>query len=224
MWIDQDAIARYDTILDMASVVDQLISRYRLVSDQVDQAELMVILTELERVILAYPTGSVVELGCYAGTTSLFIRRLLDHYASTLDFHVYDSFAGLPDKSDEDSSAVGDAFRAGELSVSRKQFEQNFHRAGLRLPHVHRAWFSDLSSEDIPSDIVFAFLDGDFYQSIKDSLHLITPKLSPGAVIVVDDYANESLPGAARAVDEWLRPRNQSLRVQSSLAIIRYIS
>jgi hypothetical protein len=41
-----------------------------------------------------------------------------------------------------------------------------------------------------------------------------------GAIIVVDDYANEALPGVARAVDEWLRIHGGKLRVEASLAII----
>ena len=67
---------------------------------------------------------------------------------------------------------------------------------------------------------MLAFLDGDYYESIRDSLRVITSKLLPGAVIIVDDYANEALPGAARAVDEWIRDRGVVLRVEASLAII----
>ena len=70
---------------------------------------------------------------------------------------------------------------------------------------------------------MFAFLDGDYYQSIRDSLQLIAPKLTSHAIIVVDDYANEALPGAARATDEWLRGRRYQLRVESSLAIVRLV-
>ena len=36
-----------------------------------------------------------------------------------------------------------------------------------------------------------------------------------------DDYANEALPGAAKAVDEWLHTHPAKLRVEHSLAIIR---
>ena len=51
-----------------------------------------------------HPAGSVVELGCYIGTTSLFIRRLMNGLGATGEFHVYDSFAGPPDKSSRDHS------------------------------------------------------------------------------------------------------------------------
>lgn len=202
--------------------VAKLLRTYPLISDQVDERELTIILTELSKQFESCDSGSsVVELGCYIGTTSLFIRRLLDGYGLSLPFHVYDSFEGLPPKVAEDASPVGEQFRTGELAVSRKTFELQFKKAGLRLPVVHKAWFQDLKDSDLPDYITFAYLDGDYYESIRDSLRLVWPRLAPSACIVVDDYANEALPGAARAVDEWLRTHPAKLRVESSLAIIR---
>jgi len=201
-------------------VIDQLLGRYQLVSDQVDKTELRIILSALNQQIALHDAGAVVEFGCYVGTTSLFMRRLLDRHGSVHDFHVYDSFEGLPEKSDYDLSPAGAQFVAGELSVSRKDFLMQFKKAGLRPPVVHKGWFSELTSDEIPQDIIFAYLDGDYYESIHDSLRLITPKLARGWAIIVDDYANEALPGAARAVNEWIRGRAVDLRVEASLAII----
>jgi O-methyltransferase len=45
--------------------------------------------------------------------------------------------------------------------------------------------------------------------------------LSKGAIIVVDDYGNDTLPGAAKAVDEWLESHKATIRVEHSLAIIQ---
>lgn len=199
----------------------ELLRKYPIISRQVDANELGVLLNELERVLRAGARGNVVEFGCYVGTTSLFIRRLLDAYDFAGEFHVYDSFAGLPEKTPADFSAAGEQFKASELRASRKTFVQNFKKSGLKLPVIHKGWFSDFSPDDVPGDICFAFLDGDFYESIRDSFDLITPKLAPLAVVVVDDYASEALPGAARAVDEWLSAHpGKTKRVQASLAII----
>ena len=197
----------------------ELLEKFPIISDQVDARELSVILRELDRRVQQQP-GAVVELGCYVGTTSLFIRRLLDGYDHAMQFDVYDSFEGLPPKTAHDSSPAGEQFKTGELATTRKVFEMNFKKARLRLPRVHKGWFSQLTSDDIPDDVTYAYLDGDYYESIRDSLRAIEPKLLPGAVVVVDDYANEALPGAARAVDEWLAGRGARLRVESSLAVI----
>lgn len=198
----------------------KLLARFPIISDQVDEAELRVLMEQLEGILRAHITGSIVEFGCYVGTTSLFIRRLLDAYSWTGQFHVYDSFAGLPEKTSQDDSPAGLQFQAGELAASKRDFITQFRKSGLQPPVIHKAWFYDLTPKDIPHTIVFAFLDGDYYESIRDSLRLITPKLAPGAVIIVDDYAHEALPGAARAVDEWLQTNPCRLQVQSSLAIL----
>lgn len=195
-----------------------MLAKYPIITDQIEMAELRVILTELDKVQSRQVRGDVVEFGCYAGTTSLFLTRLL---SSGRTLHVYDSFEGLPEKSKADESPAGMQFKKGELEISKRTFVQNFRRARLDLPHVHKGWFADLKPNDIPDQIAFAFLDGDYYESIRMPLEHIWPRLSPGATVVVDDYQNEALPGASRAVDEWLKTHPARLQVQASLAIIR---
>ena len=78
-----------------------------------------------------------------------------------------------------------------------------------------------MTPAQVPDIISFAYLDGDYYHSVRDPLKLIWGRLSPGAIVLVDDYANEALPGAAKAVDEWLHTHPAKLRVEHSLAIIR---
>jgi putative O-methyltransferase len=203
------------------NITNQLLAKYPIISDQVDAKELGVLLRELETVLRSGATGNIVEFGCYVGTTSLFIRRLLDAYDFKGEFHVYDSFMGLPEKTQADASAAGEQFKAGELLAPRKTFIQNFKKAGLKLPIIHKGWFADFSPNDVPEDIIFAFFDGDFYESIADSFCVCDGKFHKKATIVVDDYANEALPGAARAVDEWLKNNQQfTIRTEASLAII----
>ncbi len=201
-------------------MIEELVKKYSLVSDQIDARELRVILRSLAHVLQQNVPGDVVELGCYSGTTSLFLQRMLQAQATPSQLHVYDSFAGLPAKTSPDNSPSGEQFKAGELAVSKAQFIKHFRQAGLPLPHIHKAWFADLTTADMPEHIAFAFLDGDFYESIRDSLRIITPHLAPGAMIVVDDYQAEALPGAARAVDEWLQGKPYTMRSEASLAVI----
>jgi O-methyltransferase len=199
-------------------MIEQALSKYPLISDQMSKHQVRTILEELDKVLAKGLDGAVVEFGCYIGTTSLFIRRLLDARENTHEFHVYDSFAGLPPKSFEDASVAGDQFQAGELSVSKKDFLREFQKSGLKPPIIHKGWFSDLTPTDVPEQISFAFLDGDFYESIRDSLKLVLPRMQPGGVIIVDDYAREALPGVARAVHELLPTAN--IRTIANLATI----
>lgn len=199
------------------------LQRYPIISDQVDARELRVILLLLERQLDKQLSGSIVEFGCYTGTTSLFIRRVMNAFKWYGEFHVYDSFAGLPKKTTHDESPAGLQFQAGTLRASKRDFIHNFKKANLALPTIHKGWFSEVTPDDVPEMIVFAFLDGDYFESVRDSLTAITPKLAPGAIIVVDDYANEALPGAARAVDQWRQTHRCRFRVEASLAIIEMI-
>lgn len=201
-------------------MIEDLLRTYRLISDQVDQKEVELVLRALEQALVRTPEGAVVEFGCYTGTTSLFISRLLERVAQGRMFHVYDSFEGLPEKRREDQSRAGDQFRVGELLATKKQFIMNYKKASLLLPRIHKGWFNELTSADIPDAIAFAFLDGDYFESIATSLQLVWPRLVTGAIIVVDDYANEALPGAAKALDAWLATHPAKLRVEHSLAIV----
>jgi O-methyltransferase len=151
----------------------------------------------------------------------LFIRRLLDARGDDREFHVYDSFEGLPPKVAQDDSPAGSQFQAGELSVSKKDFLKQFQKASIRPPQIHKGWFSGLTAADVPDKIAFAFLDGDFYESIRDSLRLVLPRMQVGGTIIIDDYAREALPGVAKAVHVLLPAAVKSrLKTRHNLAII----
>ena len=193
---------------------------HKIISDQVGPEELGIVWRELARILSAGVPGDVVEFGCYAGTTSLFIRRLLDetHQSAVRSFHVYDSFAGLPEKHAQDNSAAGVDFQAGRLAVSKKEFLRHFYAANLTPPIIHKGWFGELTGADVPPTIAFAFLDGDFYESILDSLKLVWPRMSPGGVVLIDDYGREALPGASRAVHDFFG--RGDIRSQHNIAVI----
>ncbi len=199
---------------------EQFLAKYPLISNQVNKDQVRVILTELEKVLEQGTEGAVVEFGCYIGTTSLFIRRLLDARGDNREFHVYDSFEGLPAKTREDESRAGEQFQAGELNVSKKLFLQQFQKAGLRPPLTHKGWFKDLTDAEVPEKIAFAFLDGDFYESIRDSLKLVLLRMQAGGTIIIDDYAREALPGAAKATHELL-PK-ATIRTTHNLGLIHF--
>ena len=168
-------------------------------NDQVSERETRIII-ELARGRLNVD-GDYVEMGCYKGDTSLVLAEVLRNTSKRL--WIYDSFEGLPKKGEEDESVLGENFKGGELYVTKREVKERFLRAGLRVPIIKKAWFCDLTSHDLPEKIAFAFLDGDFYESISDSLKLVMPKMSPGGILVVHDFTNPALPGVKRAVDEW---------------------
>ena len=199
-------------------------------NDQVTEEETERILELAVRCLNA--PGDYVELGCYRGDTSLLLAEMLrkdavsdelveksvEKFAKKL--WIYDSFEGLPEKSEKDESEVGKDFRQGELMVTKREVKARFLRAGLPVPIIKKAWFNDLTEADLPKGIAFAFLDGDLYESIKDSLKLVENKMSDGGIIIVHDYNNPALPGVAKAVDEWLKDKDVKIERNRSLAVI----
>lgn len=202
--------------------VKDLIRKHRIMSEQIRADELLVLLTELKKVLDSGVEGDVVELGCYEGTSALFFGRLLKGVGSDKKMWLYDSFEGLPEKTSEDESAVGTDFKQGALKASKAVLAKNFVKADLKIPEIKRAWFYELDPSDLPESICFAFLDGDFYESIMDSLKLVWPKMTTGSVVVVDDYHNPKLPGAKKAVDEFAETHKLTLEVKKSLAVVRF--
>lgn len=203
------------------STADELLRRYRPISEQVSREDIGLILSELETILKLDVPGGVVEFGCYIGTTSLFIRRLLDAYHSNKAFHVYDSFAGLPAKESQDASPAGGSFKAGELAARKDQFIREFRHAGLQLPVIHKAWFEELLENDIPSEIAFAFIDGDFYRSTITALTHIWPRLAAGGTVLIDDYGREALPGVERAMREYFHGTVPPLTIAHNIAVLK---
>ena len=183
-------------------------------NDQVSQEETEKIL-ELARKSLVSP-GDFVELGCYKGDTSLLLAEIIKDTDHIL--YIYDSFEGLPEKTEKDQSALGENFKAKELFVTKREVKERFLRAGYKLPVIKKAWFNELKEADLPERIAFAFLDGDFYESIRDSLRLIEKKIN--GIIIVHDYLNPALPGVKRAVDEWLINKQVKTETFQSMIII----
>lgn len=197
-----------------------LLAKYPIISDQITRPRLEVVLGGLEKVLQSGVEGGIVEFGCYIGTTSLLIRRLMDAYKCESEFHVYDSFEGLPPKTPEDSSPVGADFKAGELNISKKQLLEQFHRAHVRAPKVHKGWFGELTGSDVPDKIAFAFLDGDFYSSIIDSLRLVWPRMGAGGILTIDDAGREALPGVDRAIRDFFQNKPVQPKISQNIAII----
>ena len=197
-------------------------------NDQVSEDETRKIL-ELARKCLEVE-GDYVELGCYRGDTSLMLAEILREYNVGIveksvekpakKLWIYDSFEGLPEKTEKDQSALGEDFKAKELFVTKREVKERFLRAGYKLPVIKKAWFNELEGQDLPDKIAFAFLDGDFYESIRDSLKLIDKKMTKNGIIVIHDYLNPALPGVKRAVDEWLTNKQVKTETFQSMIII----
>jgi O-methyltransferase len=168
--------------------------------------------------VLAYNvSGDLVELGCHVGHSAALIQKIIDSYGPNRTLHVYDSFEGLPDVKLEDGETP---FYAGQLAAEKQVLLENFKLLGLKPPVIHVGWFSDTLPIELPEQISFAHLDGDLYDSILISLEYVYPRLSKGAVCLVDDYCDpevydgwNNLPGVKAACDRYLKDKPEKVSV-----------
>lgn len=153
-------------------------------------------------------SGAFVEIGCYKGAMTVWVRALLNDVGrEETPIHVFDSFAGLPEPGEHDSQHLA----AGELVAHPGDVAAIHDHWKLVPPIIHPGWFADTLPDGLPEQIAFGYLDGDFYDSIMTSLTYCVPRLVPGGLIVVDDYADtavnprawDGLPGVKRACVEY---------------------
>lgn len=189
------------------NLVETLLEDFPLIdSGMITKNDLRIILNNLKDVLDENIEWEILELGCNMGTTSLFIRKLLQFYWTSKKFHVYDSFEWLPEKWIEDLSP-DNYFQKGICKTQKEYFIFNFKANKLEVPEIHVGWFAKIPPREYPWKIAFAFFDGDFYSSITDSFTMTYKKLSKGARVLVHDYSNTSLPWARKSVKDFLQDK-----------------
>lgn len=155
--------------------------------------------------------GDVVELGCYVGESSKFLMRTILELSSDKNLYVYDSFEGLPVLSEHEENS---GWKPGTLKTNQNVLINNFLQNELPLPIVHKGWFNEIPEHKLPKKISFAFLDGDFYQSIYSSLEKVYDLVEDGGYILFHDYERPDLPGVKNAINDFFKNRNISFDVK----------
>lgn len=146
-------------------------------------------------------TGDMAEFGCHMGRTAVLMAHL-----SAKPLWLYDSFQGLPSRSLQDEAALTH-FKQGHLTMSRSKLDEYFKKYAVRSPAVYEGWFNSIPVDKLPEQLCFAHLDGDLYESIRDSIRLVYPRLVKGGVCLIDDYGWTGLAGVKNAVDEYMKDK-----------------
>lgn len=179
--------------------------------------------------------GIYVEAGVALGGSAILIGRLKP---PEVVLHLYDTFAGIPAPSLMDgqdaherfevissgrSSGLGDDIYYGYQNDLVKVVRENLCNMGLNPEDRGIKLIKGLLEDSLfpESPVAFAHIDVDWYQSVRTCIERISPKLSPGGIMVFDDYSSYS--GCRRAVDEWLSISTDFdvLFLKRSLAIVR---
>jgi len=150
--------------------------------------------------------GDLIETGVWRGGACILMRGLLAaHGETTRKVVVADSFEGLPppDREAFPGETDEDFHRYEELSVSLEDVKANFAAYGLLDEQVEflKGWFKDTLPTLADRRFALVRLDGDMYQSTIEGLENLYDRLSPGGVIIIDDYG--AVPACKQAVEDF---------------------
>jgi O-methyltransferase len=157
---------------------------------------------QLLRLVAGVP-GDTAEVGAYQGAMSWLI---LSATGDGRRHHVFDSFEGLSVPGPRD----GSQWQPGALACSEDVVRDNLAGFGGRF-ETYRGWVPTRFSEVAERRFAFVHIDVDLYQPTLDSLTFFFPRMSPGGIIVCDDYNFTSCPGATRAVEEYFSGRPEKM-------------
>ncbi|MAI28797.1 MAG: macrocin O-methyltransferase [Rickettsiales bacterium] len=151
--------------------------------------------------------GDTAECGVYLGCGSYII--LESNIKSHLHkfHHIFDSFQGLskPEKYD------GTYWTASAFNVSEEKVNENLSNFDKKYFSTYKGWIPDRFEEISESKFSFVHIDVDLYQPTLDSMRFFYERLNSGGIIICDDYGQTTCPGATKAVDEFLKFKEERM-------------
>ena len=174
----------------------------------------------IDYIVRSQIPGDIVECGVWRGGSSMAMALTLARNCDTCRrIWMYDTYAGMTDATCADVSHSGasavallDAARRCETPerslvlayASLGEVQANMRATGYPLSLIEfvKGPVEQTLTRNAPDQIALLRIDTDWYQSTKHELVHLYPRLSPGGVLIIDDYGHWQ--GARRAVDEYL--------------------
>jgi hypothetical protein len=162
--------------------------------------------------------GSVVECGVWRGGMAAGLCFVL---GNARGYFLFDSFEGLPPVKEID----GKAAMQWQQNVTGSTYYDNcsappqfaaevMAKAGAQNTHLIKGWFDDtIPSFSGTEPVAVLHLDGDWYDSTMVCLVHLFDRVTPGGIIILDDYY--AWDGCSRALHEFLSGRSAIERIRS---------
>lgn len=149
--------------------------------------------------------GDFLEAGVWRGGCGIFLRALLAlHGDGERRIWLADAFGSPPYRSEGNEwDSPRDIGWMANLSQGVDEVRRHFRDYGLLDDRVLflRGWFRDTLPRAPVRRLALLRLDGDLYESTRDALVHLYPRLSPGGYVVVDDY--QALRACRQAVTDY---------------------
>lgn len=137
--------------------------------------------------------GSIIEVGVFRGGS---LKEIADT-EKTKQIYGFDTFSGLPEKTPEI-----DVHRVGWFTSDYDKVSELFSQ--YKNVTVARGTFPADFLDFNPGPISLAHIDVDMYRSTLECMRWVDRRLSPGGILICDDYGAPDCPGAKMAVHEFL--------------------
>jgi asparagine synthase (glutamine-hydrolysing) len=177
----------------------------------------------LSAVLSRGTAGDILEFGIALGGSAIVLAQHAKREGPA--FHGFDVFGMIPpptsEKDDAKSKQRYEVIVSGESPGIRgdvyygyrqdlfDQVRASFARHGVPVNGetivLHKGAFEETWPSYRGNKIAFAHIDCDWYEPVKFCLEHVASRLSPGGVIVVDDYHDYG--GSRTATDEFLSAR-----------------
>jgi predicted O-methyltransferase YrrM len=134
--------------------------------------------------------GDMAELGVASGASA----RMISARAPERVLHLFDTFEGLPEPSEKDSSR----FKKRQYRHTLEDVQGYLSGDKVRF---YKGLFPETAKEVSVTQFAFVHLDGDLYETTKAGLEWFYPRLSKGGILICHDYDTSA--GVNRAFDEF---------------------
>jgi O-methyltransferase len=161
--------------------------------------------------------GAIVECGVWRGGSMMATALTLQSLnCADRELYLFDTFEGMPKPEDVDVHASGQAAmtefiqeQRGEDSsavcyASLDEVKSAMARTKYNPARIHfiRGKVEETIPAQAPESIALLRLDTDWYESTRHELEHLFPRLSPGGILIIDDYGDWQ--GARKATDEFI--------------------
>jgi O-methyltransferase len=143
--------------------------------------------------------GAILEVGVWRGGTGALLATQAANFEMNETVYLCDTWTGVVK-----TGAVDTHYSDGQHRDASKEIVARLvRRMGLRNVELLAGIFPDVTAAQV-KDTTFRFchIDVDVYQSGKDVLDWVWPRLSSGGIVVFDDYGFPDCPGITKLVNE----------------------
>jgi O-methyltransferase len=143
--------------------------------------------------------GSLLEIGVWRGGTGALIAKQAQLSGIPDPVYLCDTFEGVVKASEKD-----DGYRGGEHGDTSEEIVVHLMKElGLSNTRILKGIFPEATGEKIANEqFRFCHIDVDVYNSAKDIVDWIWPRLVVGGILVFDDYGFPTTTGIRDFVND----------------------